>query len=215
MPGLRLAAAGAQPSTSHDAFCGIGELHIWLRPDVDSVPPARAFLSPPAELTAKLRQRYASLYPAREVIGLAWRSYNSAASGSKSVPLDALAPLLRRPGTVFVCAQYGDGAAEFLQACAAHGATGHVDDDLDITQDLNAAAAQLAALDRLVSVSNASVHLAGALGVETHVLAGKRGIWHWFAEGTHSVWYENVALHRQHALSSWQDAIDALVSSLG
>lgn len=215
MPGLRLASPDAVPSAGHDGFCSIGELHIWLRPDLASVPQARAFLTPPPELTTKLKQRYASMYPGKEIIGLAWRSHNSAASGSKSVPLEALAPVLKRPQTVFVCAQYGDGAAEFLQACRTNGATGHIDEELDLTDDLNAAAAQLAAMHRFVSVSNASVHLAGALGVETHVLAGKRGIWHWFTEGSRSVWYENVSLYRQQSLSSWQDAIDPLVSGLG
>ncbi len=214
MPELALVQTDAAPSAAHDAFCSIGELHIWLRPDLERVPPARAFLTPPQNLTEKLKHRYASLYPGKEVIALAWRSHNSAASGSKSVPIDALAPVLRRPQTVFVCAQYGDGAAEFLQACEANEAVGHIDSELDLTQDLDAAAAQLAAVHRFVSVSNASVHLAGAVGVETHVLAGKRGIWHWFTEGSQSVWYENVSLHRQQALSSWQDAIAALTSSL-
>ena len=208
MPGLALVSQGTEVAASADAFCPIGELHIY---EEERPSPGTAYLEPDLALRTKLRERYQRLYPGRKIIALAWASHSRTTGGSKSVPIDALQPILDLPGTAFVCAQYGEGAEAFRQVRQQLGFQGHIDEDLDLAGNMDHAAAQLTAVDTFVSVSNASVHLAGALGVRTHVLVGKRGIWHWFSEGDQSIWYPHVNLHRQRSLVSWEDAVRAVV----
>ena len=113
-----------------------------------------------------------------------------------------------------MCVQYGEGADALRRHAREHGYQVHIDEDCDPLADLDGAAAQLAALDELVSVSNASVHMAGALGVRTHVLISKRPVWHWFREGDRAPWYPDVHLYRQQRLETWQDPIAQLASRL-
>lgn len=148
------------------------------------------------------------------LVGIAWRSVNVWMGGAKSITLNALAPLLRRRGTVFVDLQYGDNAADIEVLAAATGATIVHDQTFDQFQDLDAFAAQILALDAVVSISNTTVHMAGAQGVPTAVLLSSAPMWRWGATGETSPWYDSIRLYRQHAPGDWRDPIAAATDFL-
>ncbi|MCP5181182.1 MAG: tetratricopeptide repeat protein [Pseudomonadales bacterium] len=215
MPALRIEPlVEAEAKRNYDAFITLGELHIWLRPDLDHLPAPAPWLVADEARVAEFRARYARLYPGKRTIGLSWLSHSTVYGASKSLQLDVLEPVLRLPDTVFVCTQYGLGADTLRDAGERLGVPVHIDDDVDGILNPDRQAAQLMALDDLVSVSNTTVHLAGALGVRTHVLVSRRPVWHWFAHGTQSPWYPNVHLYRQSHLDSWQEPVAALVEGL-
>ena len=87
----------------------------------------------------------------------------------------------------------------------------HHDSSADPLGDLDRYAAQLAALDLVISVSNTTVHVAGALGVPTWVIVpeGRGGLWYWFTEGERSPWYAAVRLFRRRAGGNILDDIAA------
>ena len=87
----------------------------------------------------------------------------------RSTTLDQWQSLLAVPGARFVNLQYGDCTAE-LAAAAARG--DHIEhwSDVDPLHDLEGFAAQVAELDLVISVDNATVHMAGALGVPVWIL---------------------------------------------
>lgn len=204
-------AESEQPQ--QDAFATLGELHQYLRPTIKDIPAPGTWLKPDAQRAADIRAQYECLYPGKRVCGLAWRSHSDANGAGKSVPLDDLLPLLKDESRVFVCVQYGHGADELETHAQQHGYTVHVN-PINSLHDIDAGAAQLAALDELISVSNASVHIAAAMGVVCHVLVGQRPVWHWFTSGSQSPWYENVYLYRQTNLQDWQAPIAQLKDTL-
>jgi len=82
-------------------------------------------------------------------------------------------------------------------------------DDIDNMNDLDGLAALIAACDLVVTVSNTTAHLAGALGKPTWVfvpyLQGR--IWYWFKDQSDSPWYPQLHIKRQERGQSWGDAI--------
>jgi hypothetical protein len=119
--------------------------------------------------------------------------------------LDDWAPLLCWREAGIVSLQYGDieHDLEVLQDLA----DGRVIHDAEIDQlaDLDGFAAQVAALDAVVSISNTTIDMAGMLGVPTVHLCDDGFPSSWPPSGPSS-WYPGmVFLHKQHR--SWSDVL--------
>ena len=101
--------------------------------------------------------------------------------------------------------------AEGLFNCAIH----H-DVSIDQLADFDAFAAQVAALDAVVSVSNTTVHMAGALGVPCIVMPPPTGglHWYWGLEGERTPWYDSVRLIRRTRSESWEAQIERAAARL-
>jgi hypothetical protein len=145
----------------------------------------------------------------QRVIGVSWLSRNEDIGAGKSMALSDLEPLFDAPSVRWVDLQYGDTRAE-RAALAARKPPGLVHrDDIDLFQDLDGLAALICSCDLVVTVSNTTAHLAGALGVPTLVLVshGARKLWYW-GEGTdRTPWYPSIGILRQDAAGSWATAV--------
>ena len=75
-------------------------------------------------------------------------------------------------------------------------------------------AAQVAAMDLVVSISNTTAHIAGALGVPTWVLLSEVPLWRWFQDETNSPWYPSVQLFRQRRRQGWLEVMSEVASAL-
>ncbi|MFN4310538.1 MAG: tetratricopeptide repeat protein [Ferrovibrio sp.] len=174
-----------------------GDLGAVLRPDVQSFAShPRAYLKADPQRRTVFRQRYAS--GDRLLVGISWNSNNRRAGAGKSVALADMLPFLREPNANFVSLQYGPAATEAATLEQRGDIAFRHDDQVDPLQDIDAQAAQIAALDMVVSVSTAAAHLAAALGVPTLLLLpGTRGqLWYWGAEGETTPWYPSVRICR-------------------
>jgi ADP-heptose:LPS heptosyltransferase len=88
-------------------------------------------------------------------------------------------------------------------------------DNIDNWHHLDSFAALIAACDKVVSIDNSTVHFAGALGKECHVLLPHSCDWRWgLQQHKDSHWYKSMSLHRQTKLNDWSDAIKSLQSAL-
>jgi ADP-heptose:LPS heptosyltransferase len=67
----------------------------------------------------------------------------------------------------------------------------------------------IAACDAVVTVSNTTAHLAGALGKPTCVLVpfGHARIWYWLKDRPDSPWYPHLRLWRQARAQPWAELI--------
>lgn len=120
-------------------------------------------------------------------------------------------PVLRSSGATFVNLQYGDCADELSRLYQEIGVSVYCDDEVDPLVDLDAFAAQVAAMDLVISVSNTTVHFAGALGkpVWTLLPGGGDGLlWYWGNEGERNLWYPTMRIFRQDTLGDWAGAIN-------
>ncbi|MGR3321945.1 MAG: tetratricopeptide repeat protein [Pseudooceanicola sp.] len=171
-----------------------------------------AFLSPDAARQGHLRRKYEAKAKGRPIIGLAWAS-RSLTGRLRSIALQDLVQVLPEESLV-VNLQYGATKGEIDAARAARPDLDFVTDtDVDQMRDLAGFAAQIAALDRVVTIDNTTAHMAGALGHPgTHVLlpAGSECMWYWGTEGNRDDWYGNLNLHRQSSVGDWSAPLDAI-----
>ena len=174
----------------------------WCRGDFGTFPERSGFLVADSERSEAFRTRYRNGTD-DVVIGISWCSINPEIGGRKSMPLFDWRPLLVRPGITVVDLQYGDTAIERRDFEAETGIRIIHDDGVDPLVDLDAFAAQVAAMDLVISVSNTTVHMAGALGIPTWVMLSTAPLWRWFAGREDSPWYGSVRLFRQQVQGEW------------
>jgi hypothetical protein len=75
-------------------------------------------------------------------------------------------------------------------------------------RDFRDTAAILMGLDRIVTVDTSVAHLAGALGLEAHVLLPAIGCdWRW-GQGETTPWYPSLRLLRQRTPGDWSGVIE-------
>ena len=148
------------------------------------------------------------------LVRLAWISKNKRIGPQKSMALMELAPLARIPGIRFINLQYGDTAEERAQFEDETGTTVLDDEHVDQMSDLDAFAAQVAAMDLVISVSNTTVHFAGALGVPAWVMLNTVPLPCWLLEGEMSPWYPSARLFRQSQAGEWADVIERIGEAL-
>ncbi len=187
------------PEMTHQLpICDLARL---LCPDPKDLDDGGAFLKPDAARVAALKARYGAGKP---VVGLAWRGGAFAETKAlRSVPLAQWAPILGLPDVTFVSLQNGDHGPEIAAAETALEVEILVDKTVDQMRDLDGFAAQVAAMDRILSVDCTCVHLAGALGVATEVLLPLVPDWRWGLSGETSPWYDSLKLHRQVKARDW------------
>ena len=97
---------------------------------------------------------------------------------------------------------------------AAAGAPLLVDRSVDQFSDVDLFAAQIAAMDMVVTVDNSTAHLAGALGVPALVLLPFVSDWRWLQAREDSPWYPTLRLFRQPKVGDWQSVMQRVKSAL-
>lgn len=153
------------------------------------------------------------IQPDEFVIGLSWSSAAPAIGDHKSVQLKELEGLFDIPNVRVINMQYSNS---FKQIYDFEARTGHRIESvpsIDNRDDLDGLAALMMLCDCVVSVSNATAHLAGALGVKTFMLDGNK-LWFWnnrYSDG-HSLWYPSVKTYqRDHVHAPWTPQIAEVV----
>ena len=147
-----------------------------------------------------IRQRYKQ-NSAGPLIGISWTSSNE---GKVLPDLPSWAPLLAWPAARFVSLQYGDIKRDLEVLGELAGGRMIHDPAIDQLTDLDSFAAQIAALDAVVSVSNTTIDMAGMLGVTTLHIRNDKASEIWPQSGP-SPWYPGmIFLYKQHRL--WPEA---------
>ena len=198
-----------------DMWVQAGDLPALLWQDTDSacLQPG-AYLAADAAKLEKWRARYAALGPGLK-IGVSWRSGGGdLVRHRRSLALPAWARLLRCDSIHAVNLQYGACAEELAAAERTHGMKIADWEDSDPLADLDDFAAQVAALDLIVSVDNATVHIAGALGRPVWALLPKPADWRWGVGRDDSLWYGSVKLLRQARPGDWPPVMGAVLDDL-
>lgn len=186
-----------------DLHIAAASLPRFLRPTWESFPRQQRLLVPDAELVAAWGQRLQALGPGLKV-GIGWRGgWKTADRKLRSTSLAEWQPVLSIPGLHFISLQYDAAPPEVAALAQELGVHIHSWPDLDPVRDVDGWAALIAALDLVVSVGNAGIHLAGALGVPAWNLLPWRGGWRWPLSGEAAPWYASVRLFRQPAPGDW------------
>jgi Flp pilus assembly protein TadD len=186
-------------------------LPAYFRPDNESFPPRRSFLLAEPERVGEWRGRLAALGKGLKV-GLSWRGgVDPLNRARRSIPLADWGPVLSVPGVHFISLQYGDVRTELEEAWDRTRVPIHTWSDADPLIDVDFLAAQIAALDLVISVGNTTVHLAGALGTPLWMLLPRLPPdWRWKTVGTKTPWYPSAQLFRQQDSGQWGSVMQAV-----
>ena len=203
------------PRIDVQAACGTAASH--LRRSRASFPVHQGYLRADPERVAYWRERLAALGSGPK-IGFSWRGGTTRTRARlRSVALADWRPVLEIGGAAFVSLQYHHDAADELGAFMRETGIGihHWQEAID---DYDETAALSSALDMVVSVCTAIVHLGGALGRPVRVLVPASPEWRYGLADKGMPWYPTVQLFRQGRPDDWRDAIgrlrDALVAEL-
>jgi tetratricopeptide (TPR) repeat protein len=198
-----------------DCQAPLAGLGRWLRPSFDSFRRHRGYLKADAEKASRFRALL--LRPARAgVVGVSWSSANREFGADKSTALADWAGVLRVPGVRFVSLQYGNTESDRGELQRRHGLELVHLDDVDLFNDLEALAALCAACDLVITVSNVTAHMAGALGRPVWLLppASEGKIWYWFSGRSDSPWYPSMRIFEQAVPGSWRETLNAVAQEL-
>jgi tetratricopeptide (TPR) repeat protein len=134
-------------------------------------------------------------------IGLAWRG--NPVPAHRSIPFEALRPLLAAPGAKFVTLQkplLPEERAALMQLPQ----VAVLEEQLETFDDT---AAVIAGLDLVITIDSAIAHLAGALARPAWVLLKVGADWRWLSERADTPWYPTARLFWQENLGEWGPVI--------
>lgn len=177
-------------------------------------PERRSYLLADPRQVSVWRQRFSALGPGLKV-GLSWLGGADPYDRSRrSIPLASWQDILGVDGVHFVNLQYGAVAAETEAVQKRLQVPIHTWGDANPLLNLDFSAAQIAALDLVISVDNTTVHLAGALGTPVWTLLPFVPDWRWTMAGTRTPWYPSVRLFRQETEGHWEHVLHKVQESL-
>jgi Flp pilus assembly protein TadD len=212
-PRATVAALGSQVAADRDVHVALTDLAQRFRPTVNAFPHHHGYLTADEHKIGAVRARYSAN---RKLVGISWRSTSPTTGVFKSAPLEAWQDILSTPGTTFVSLQYGDVGADIAALRAKTGLDVLVDPNIDSSGDLDGFAAQVAAMDLVISISNTTVHVAGAIGKPAWILVpeGPGAHWYWFRDRPDSPFYPSARLFRQKNPRDWQEPLQAAAIAL-
>ncbi|MGA3012335.1 MAG: tetratricopeptide repeat-containing glycosyltransferase family protein [Terracidiphilus sp.] len=166
-------------------------------------------IADPAE-RGRLRAGYAD---GRRLVGLAWYTNNRKWGSYRSIDLSLLDSWFKRTDIRWISLQYGNHDELEKQAAEAN-APILIDRTVDQLADIDLFAAQVAAMDLVITIDNSTAHLAGALGVPVWVLLPFMPDWRWLLDREDCPWYPTMRLFRQPEIGDWQSVVERIQRAL-
>ncbi len=195
-----------------DAQLPIGSLPRLFRNDISQFPRHTGYLRADPDRVKFWEGRLQSLGPGLKT-GLSWKGGTVTSRRSqRSLAPEMLSPLLSRPG-FFINLQYGSTAAE-LAEFARLGDAGKFVHWPDALESYEETAALIVALDLVISVCTAVIHLSGALGRLVWVLTPSAPEWRYLGAGETLPWYPSARLFRQKEPLLWAEVIERVAAEL-
>ena len=203
-----------EPYQPIDHQVAIGSLPHHFRNHTDNFPERDHYLIPDPALLELWRERFSQLGEGLYV-GISWRGGKSPEQQQlRSHALHAWLPILRLQGIHIINLQYGDCAQEITELHQQSGVTVHDWEDADPLRNLEMQAAQIAALDLVISIDNSTVHMAGAVGTTTWAILPQAANWRWMQPATETPWYRTLTLYQQQDGEDGSDIINRIANDL-
>lgn len=193
----------------------LGSLPRYFRKTPASFGTARhPYLFADADKTGKLRQQIAR--SGKLVCGISWFSSRKQLGQHKSISLEQLLAPLNSNQLHFVNLQYGDTSKERHALTSAYGVEVQSIDEIDCFADLDSLASLINACDVVLTISNSTAHLAGALGKPTMLLLPRSEgrLWYWANHEGHNPWYPSITMFAQEKPGVWLDPLEKLETHL-
>jgi tetratricopeptide (TPR) repeat protein len=200
LPGFESIVARGDPLPPFDLHCPLLSLPRVLGTTLETIPREASYLRADPQRVAAWRQRVGELDGLR--VGLVWAG-NQTMSGDRrrSISLERFSELAGLPGVSFVSLQKGPAASQSPPpGLSLHDWTGDL-------HDFGDTAALIEALDLVIGVDTAVVHLAGALGRPVWLLNRFDRCWRWLLNRDDCPWYPSLRQFRQIQPGNWSSVL--------
>jgi tetratricopeptide (TPR) repeat protein len=203
------------PSSEFDEHFPLASLGRHFRKNIQSFGVnTRPYLLVDGERVSRLKEQASS--SGNLICGLSWGSVNPEFGMAKTAPIEDFLPVLSQK-LDFVNLQYGEVGADIKRIEGLINKRIQCIDGLNVFDDIDGLAALIGACDFVVTISNSTAHIAGALGKETLLLVpfsiGK--FWYWQDLDQISLWYPSVRVFVQTAQGSWLDPMNKIARYIG
>jgi len=148
------------------------------------------------------------------LVGISWKSGNTQEGPKRSVSLEQWSAILNITGTRFISLQYGECSRELQAVYDSFGVEVLKDEKVNPPVNLDSFAAQVAAMDLVISVDNSTVHFAGTLGVDVWTMLPSGPDWRWGLTSEKTRWYPTMRLFRQEQRGNWEHVISRIAREL-
>ncbi|WP_448206301.1 tetratricopeptide repeat protein [Azospirillum sp. sgz302134] len=196
----------------HDLHCPLMSLPRAFGTELASIPTTPSYLSADPDEVERWGRRIAERDTGSGTmggglrVGLVWAGNPQHRNDrNRSIPVQALGPLLAIPGVRVFSLQTGDARASRPAG---------VTDLIEGVRDFADTAAILKNLDLLIAVDTAVIHLAGALGVPAWLLVPYAPDWRWLLDRSDSPWYPSLRVHRQTRPGDWSSVLETVAAEL-
>jgi len=171
------------------------------------------YLIDDSELSFNLRN--SRNFKGKFTCGISWKSFNKKIGDQKSIHLPDLKGILEVDNCDFINLQYGDVFEDIKITQEATGVQLKEIDGIDIFSNIDGLLSIINSCDVVVTTSNITAHLAGAIGKKTLLLLpySKGRTWYWHEEEV-SMWYPSIKQFFQSSDLTWDDAINNIAREL-
>jgi hypothetical protein len=208
LPGVTVLPAGA-PLPAFDVHLPLMSLPRVFGTRLDTIPAEVPYLSADPAAVAAWRERLA---PDALTVGLVWSGNpDHQYDGQRSIPVEPLLAALQVPGVAVYSLQK---AVRPVDRAVPADRFGAVVDLAPKLSDFHDTAAAVTALDLVISVDTAVVHLAGALARPVWTLLPFVPDWRWLAGRDDSPWYPTMRLFRQPRRGDWTSVLARVHAAL-
>lgn len=144
--------------------------------------------------------------------GVAWKSASNKIGSDKSLNLKQLEPILHLKDISFVDLQYGDTLEERETLKRESGLNINKIEAIDNFNDIDGLASLIDACDFVVTISNVTAHIAGALGKKVFLMVpySKGRCWYWHDGLKQSLWYPSIQIFTQNEAGDWSLPINEI-----
>ena len=201
------------PPPEFDLECPLMSLPAVFETTPETVPWQGAYLAAEPDLARSRHLHFPDVHPTETPlrVGLAWAGNpRYKADRCRSMPLDALVPLLRTPAVTWISLQKGPGSAQL--ACLPKDIP--VWDGSSQDRVLAETAALVATLDLVITTDTCIAHLAGAMAKPVWILLPHLADWRWMQDSETTPWYPTARLFRQSAPQDWTGVLNRVISEL-
>jgi tetratricopeptide (TPR) repeat protein len=190
-----------------DLLCPLMSLPAAFETRIETIPAAMPYIHAPAEFSLLWQTLLGPR--TRPRIGIVWSGMQH--MPARSMPLQALTPLLQLPGYEFHSLQLEIPPADGACLAAHPWVVDHRDDQKDFADT----AGLIEQMDLVVTIDTSVAHLAGAMARSVWIMLPFNADFRWLLAREDTPWYPTARLFRQKRPGDWDGVIAEVVKALG
>ena len=195
----------------HLPLVGLGKL---FRSEIDDFNKNKSsYLIDNSKLTGKFKSK---VITKRIKCGLSWQSVNKDIGLNKSINIKELESIFDSQKFKFINLQHGEISDDINFVKKNFKTDIKQFHDVNLFDDIESVASIIQSCDIIITCSNSTAHLAGALGKDTYLLIpfniGK--LWYWTDISGKSYWYPTIHIFKQLRANSWKEPIKKMLKMI-